>query len=284
MAYSDKEEKMEFRYNVKRVDIENYNVCNRLCVTCPQSLGIRGGKIQLFSEYLFLKLMNELKECDYSETIAIGRYHEPLLISDLTIKRISLVKKLVPKARLIMNTNGDFISRELLAMLSASGLDELKIMRYQDSGYNTDKGVDLCKKMSEQLGKGIVSYNIVDMRSCYMQLEKEDNMAISVRSENYYSECGNSRGGLIKDLNIAYRNRPCYVPKHSIDIDYNGYVLPCCNLISDAVEHKPYIIGNINNETIYSIYYRALQSHFFESIQKASFSDYQICQFCTYDF
>lgn len=120
---------------MKRVDIENYNACNRWCKTCPQVLGIRDNGLQILETRLYIKLINELKESEYKGTIAIGRYHEPLLLFNLTLERIALAKQIVPATNIIMNTNGDLLTKQMLLQLSMAGLDEIKIMRYQDSEY-----------------------------------------------------------------------------------------------------------------------------------------------------
>lgn len=276
--------KNAFKCNVKRVDIENYNVCNRRCKTCPQSLKIRDVGLQIFETSLYTKLLNELKESEYMGKVAIGRYHEPLLLFSLTLQRVTLARQIVPAANIIMNTNGDLLTKQMLHELSMAGLDEIKIMRYQDGEYSTEDGIRLCATMSELLGKNIIRQNIIENESCYMQLENEGSLKISVRSENYHSSRGNNRGGLIKDLNKYQRNRPCFVTKHSIDIDYNGDVLPCCNMISDAPNHKQYIIGSICNETIYDLYWKSCHSNFTTSIQRADFHNFEACQYCTYDY
>ena len=273
-----------FRACITRVDIENYNLCNRCCTTCPQSLGIRSKELEVFSNDLYEKLLSELAECQYKETLAIGRYHEPLLFPDLTIERIRLARKKLPMMRIILNTNGDFITSDMLRMLDEAGLDEIKIMRYQSSDYSTELGEKMCKQMAEDLHKEVIRKKTIEGVICYMQLEREGSLAISVRSENYYSCQGNGRGGLLPDLSTSLRTSACYVPQKSIDVDYNGDVVPCCNLISDSALHKPYVIGNIKNETIYDIYWKSTHSDFYNSIIKGMFDKYSVCQFCTYVF
>ncbi len=150
--------------------------------------------------------------------------------------------------------------------------------------YSTEEGIKLCIDMSKLLEKSIIRKNIIGNENCYMQLENEGPLKISIRSENYHSSRGNSRGGLIKDLNRDTRNRPCFVTKHSIDIDYNGDVLPCCNMISDASNHKKYVIGNIDNESIYYLYWKSCHSDFTTSIQMACVNNFETCQHCTYDY
>lgn len=273
-----------FRSNIKRIDIENYNLCNRRCLTCPQSLNIRNRKLEVLAVEFFVKLLNELSECCYSETLAIGRYHEPLMYFDLTLNRIKIAKKHVPSMRIILNTNGDFLTSERLHLLCENGLSEIKIMKYQMDSFSTKNGEYLCFQMAERLGKKIIRKNIIENEICFMQLENESDMIVSVRSENYYSSRGNYRGALLNNMERSNRTIPCLVPKKSIDIDYNGCVLPCCNLISDSSLHKSYIIGNIMNSKIYDLYGTLLNSEFYNAIFQGKFDNYETCKFCSYVF
>ena len=63
--------------------------------------------------------------------------------------------------------------------------------------YSTEEGIKLCIDMSKLLEKSIIRKNIIGNENCYMQLENEGPLKISIRSENYHSSRGNSRGGKI---------------------------------------------------------------------------------------
>ena len=62
----------------------------------------------------------------------------------------------------------------------------------------------------------------------------------------------NNRGGAL-DIKQKERDFPCYEPKHFVGIDYTGDVMPCCNLRHDVEEHKPYILGNIKDNSLEEI-------------------------------
>lgn len=273
-----------FTTYVKRVDIENYNLCNRQCPTCPQSLGIRSKELEYFEYALFEKLLDELAFCRYTETLALGRYHEPLFFPELTLERIRIAKKRLPEMRIIMNTNGDFITPSLIKELANAGLSEIKIMRYQAEKYSTTIGEKMCSEMATKLGKCIIKKNLIDSEVCYIQLENEGSLIISVRSENYYSSRGNNRGGLLANLATQLRTTACTVPLRSIDIDYNGNVMPCCNMISDSLIHTPFIIGNIKEKTIFNLYWESINSVFFKAISHCDFENNSVCKYCTYVF
>lgn len=277
------ENKDIFSNNVSRVIIESYNLCNRKCFMCPQSLGVRSDKYEEFPYDLFLKLVGELKSIDYSRWIAFGRYHEPLLFYKLTLERIKIVHKELPFAKIMLNTNGDFINRDLLLKLSKSGVVDLKIMCYQGKNFSDGVAEVLCNKMVENLGLEVEKKYYTPNVITKYEIVPIGNMRIVIKSENYNNiDRGCNRGGLLEGFNDYVRDIRCDVPIKNIDIDYNGCILPCNNLLSDAVSHKPYVLGNIRDMTIYDAYINGLKSEFVKKIYSNDFSCDVICQNCSY--
>lgn len=277
------ENKDIFSNNVSRIIIESYNLCNRKCFMCPQSLGVRKDEYEEFPDDLFWKLVCELKSIDYSRWIAFGRYHEPLLFHKLTLERIKMVHKELPLAKIMLNTNGDFINKELLFELSKSGVVELKIMCYQGKNFSDDVAEGLCNKMIQNLGLEVKKMSCTPGVITKYEIVPIGNMKIVIKSENYNNvERGCNRGGLLEGFNNYVRDIRCDVPIKNIDIDYNGYILPCNNLLSDAVSHKPYVLGNIRDMTIYDAYVKCLKSEFVKRIYSADFSCDAVCQNCSY--
>ncbi len=277
------ENKDIFSNNVSRIIIESYNLCNRKCFMCPQSLGVRGEKYEEFPDDLFLKLNGELKLINYSRWIAFGRYHEPLLFPELTLDRIRIIHKELPLAKIMLNTNGDFINRELVLKLSKSGVVDLKIMCYQGKEFSDNVAEYLCNKMMEKLELGLVKKYYTPRVITKYELAPIGNMRIVIKSENYNdTDRGCNRGGLLEGFNHYVRDIGCDVPIKNIDIDYNGCILPCNNLLSDAVKHKPYVLGNIRYMTIFDAYVNGLKSAFVKRIYNNDFSCDVICQNCSY--
>lgn len=62
----------------------------------------------------------------------------------------------------------------------------------------------------------------------------------------------NNRGGAL-DIKSKRRDFPCYEPTYFVGVDYTGDVMPCCNLRHDVKEHKPFILGNLNKNSLEEI-------------------------------
>lgn len=272
-----------FANNVVRIIIESYNLCNRRCYMCPQSLNIRDNEYKEFPTSVFEKLIKDLAKIDYSNIIALGRYHEPLLFPEITLKRIRFIREELPKSIILLNTNGDFITRDMVRELSIAGLSDLKIMRYQNGDYSDSRAKDLCSSLIKQLDCSVIYESTIPGVIQKYNLEAVGKMKISVKSENYkVPSRGCDRGGLIENLQNYTRVLPCDLPIKNIDIDYNGNVLPCNNLLSDALMHKPYIVGNIFEESIFQVYKKSMNSEFMRRIAKGDFSQDYICKKCSY--
>ena len=65
---------------------------------------------------------------------------------------------------------------------------------------------------------------------------------------------GCTRGNSLDTIKPHKRNMPCVLPLKAIYIDYNGSVMPCCNLRSDIKEHERFIMGNVNDNTLEEIF------------------------------
>ena len=84
-----------------------------------------------------------------------------------------------------------------------------------------------------------------------------NGMEIVVFSHNF-DEVGYDRGQLVKGLvDQAYvRQSPCFLVFSNFTVDFNGKVMPCCNLRSDHEEHRPFVLGDLSDRrtTIFDVY------------------------------
>jgi len=80
----------------------------------------------------YKKLLKELSESKYSGVVSFSRYNEPMAFPEQFKYFTRLARQMLPKAKLVSNTNGDYLSKENLDGLS---IDELTIMDYDCIGY-----------------------------------------------------------------------------------------------------------------------------------------------------
>jgi radical SAM protein with 4Fe4S-binding SPASM domain len=109
---------------IRFVEIELFNYCNRKCKWCPNSLIDRQSDYQELPEEIFLNLIEELADINYSKFISFSRYNEPLSNPELLNRRIAQIRPILPDATLVTNTNGDYGWD--------ADVDELTVMDYEN--------------------------------------------------------------------------------------------------------------------------------------------------------
>jgi radical SAM protein with 4Fe4S-binding SPASM domain len=257
--------------NLRIVEIELFNYCNRICDFCPNEFIDRKSKFIELPEGCFLNTLKELKDKDFSGYITFSRYNEPLYNIDVLKKRAKQVRKLLPEVTLIFNTNGDFLSKDKLEGLS---VDEISIMDYDH------KGIDKCIKWMEVAGIKITETNYPFIKGKFKDI---DILYYVDFVENH--KLWNDRGGSRKELSLKERRtEPCLEPDRFIGIDYDGNMMPCCATRSDIEEHKDYILGNINEKNILDIFNSEKAVLFRKNTMEGNFTeDMKPCHYCPYD-
>ena len=70
--------KQIMKKNLTQVEIEIFSYCNRTCWFCPNSIIDRHSENHFMPEEQYLKILEQLKEINYSNIITYSRYNEPL--------------------------------------------------------------------------------------------------------------------------------------------------------------------------------------------------------------
>lgn len=224
--------------DVRLIEIEIHSHCNRMCSWCPNSFIPRLHTIEM-DWAMYGKIIKELVVEDYKGAISYSRYNEPMSHPSLFREMVEMARKFLPDARLVSNTNGDFLTADNLYGLK---IDELTIMDYDNIGRG---------KCVEKLSKAKVK--IDDMNEQFIRGHFH-NMQILYYQNWPESSQINDRGGALSKYSKERRTTPCMEPTYFIGIDYNGNAMPCCNMRSDYEEHKPFILGNIAEQSLKEIY------------------------------
>ncbi|MHA2013360.1 MAG: radical SAM protein [Candidatus Helarchaeota archaeon] len=271
-----------FKKHVELVEVEVFSYCNRQCWHCPNSIIDRHSGNTYMSDFVYNKILKNLKQIEYDKIFSFCRYNEPLADS-IIYKKIAEAHQKLPNACMHLNTNGDFLTPENLQKLYESGLRSLNIQVYSQD----DK--QIYKKIFKWFDKlnliyvtdEIIHRTRIEYRSIYGN--ENDLMAIRIYYRNFY-KVGVNRGGILKCLtNKKTRIAPCSMPKKWVCIDYNGSVMPCCNLRSDWEEHKKFVLGNLNkrNRNLFNIFSDKKAIKFRELMDSPKLKPYpcNICHF-----
>lgn len=243
-----------FARGIRMVEIEIFSYCNRRCWFCPNSFIDRRSENKLMDQKVYSSIMDSLSEINYSGLISYSRYNEPL--SDrIILERLAEAHDKLPKATLHTNTNGDYINMDLLGELYNAGLRSLNIQLYlaNDEKYEHNAIKNRATHTLKRIP--LPSSVVIDNEGEWYQLQLEyKDMSIKMYGRNFAIN-GTSRGDQV-DIHKNYiRTSPCIMPFWSIYIDFNGSVMPCCNLRSDIPSHIGYRSGQLGVDgNLFEIY------------------------------
>lgn len=218
------------------VAIENITDCNRKCPYCPHFWTDR--EKGLMPEPLFRKIIDDLASFGYRGKIIFAPWSEPLLDKRLS----SLVKYTnseLPKSKITILTNGDFLSVKKTMELVDAGVEEIDVSdnyTVYDNQYTIDKPK-----------QAIQTYN---------QLDGTYKRSIHFHDPNYKKIRGldrfHNRSGLVplKDC-IAVESffKMCELPEMILTINYKGEALLCARQWGDTP-----VYGDVSYEHITDIW------------------------------
>lgn len=279
----DKEAKKRlFKQSVKLIEIEIASFCNRKCWFCPNSFVDRTQSVRL-DESVYLKILEDLAKIDYSGVLNFHRFNEPLADKELILKRVKEARDALPKAILGIFTNGDYLDRIYLDELREAGVSFILMSYYfaKNEEFEAKKIKPAFDKMAVKLG---LKYDeIMNNNEQYAIKFVYKGLDFTYRAWNPRTIGGN-RAGSIDDERITQIKRtfPCFYPLRDVYIDYNGLVMPCCNMRSDVKSHEDFILGDVKQSDIFELF----MNDKFIQIRKDLMSNeikYKPCEFCFYN-
>jgi len=206
------------------------------------------------SNKLLNSILDGLKDIKYKKLISLNLYNEPLSSIEF-YKVLKLIKKKLPNAITGTNSNGDYIkNRDDLIRLADSGLNRIKITAHTppkksySKKYMTIRIMDFAKRIDYKLTKE-------NLKNLNFQF-KINNLVGIYQCPDWFSS-GNSRGGIIKELNKkSLRQKPCVKPFREFTIYYDGTVTPCCDIYHGENYSKHIIkkISDLDKNDIFKIY------------------------------
>jgi len=222
------------------VEIETYPLCNRRCSFCPITQDKTPKK--LMSNQLFEKIISELKELNFNGDICLSSYGEPLLDKRLAgfAKRI----KADLGSKIIINTNGDFLTVNRFRELVSAGIDIIIVSQHD-------------KEPSAAIKNLFSQVNSAELNHLVFQKINEDSPL-------------SNRGGSVEAKNLKLFDCPI----QNIYIRADGNVRFCCSDYYNEVK-----LGNVNQSKLIDIW----NSPFYRKIRnnlKRGIFNLEICKRC----
>lgn len=250
--------------NLRLVEIELFSYCNRICAWCPNFYIDRQSDNKTMDLNVFCGLLQELKKNDFCGAISFSRYNEPF--SDfLTLQSACrIIKEFLPDIKLVTNTNGDYITEEIIKDML---IDELTIMDYDGKGRD---------------------YVLQKLRSWNLKcIQEYDHYFVATHGNKkilyYYSWTEvakiSDRGGNLKDWSLQKRDYPCFEPLFFIGVNYDGTVSPCCNVRNDC-GNRNYILGDLHKQSLNDMMKSEFYLDFVNAVTTGNFTEDMPCYYC----
>ena len=227
------------RTALAQVVIETSSYCNRTCVFCPNKDGLRT-QAQTMPMAVYERIVDDLARIQFGGSILLHLYNEPLADGHI-FPYIERVRDRLRGARPGLNTNGDYLDRDMLDRLAAAGLQQLNVSIYgrNPGHFNAEHIQDRIDTLVSKLGlqplKASGPLNVLARHG-----------AVSVRLFGQdFSAQGYDRGGLVSVGLQRPRISPCASPFKEILIGHDGSVVPCCNIHPGSPEHSAHIVGRV---------------------------------------
>ncbi|QKV94914.1 SPASM domain-containing protein [Streptomyces sp. NA02950] len=199
------------------VEVETTTYCNRRCSYCPNSVfdrGLRANEVQM-PEDLFHKIVQDLGRNHFCNQFSPHNYGEPL--ADERMPRLlEMARHEMPRARIALYTNGDYLTPQLFEQISPS-VDAFVITQH---GEKMPPGV---KEIFDEFG------------GSHPKIRYKTSQAIKLNASN--------RAGLIP-MQVK-RREACGVVMNELHINAHGQLILCCE---DYLARK--VFGNMREMTV----------------------------------
>ncbi len=232
----------------RMVEIEINTMCNRKCVYCPNSIMQRKEYGEMKKE-LFKKILNDLNKIEFDGRISYHFYGEPLLCANL-FEYVTMTKAQLPKSKIFLYSNGDYLDINKLMLLVKLGVDQFIITNHQGQDHSF-------YKVYGRLESAVLN------KVTYVS-SKELNLV--------------NRGGILWGLGITADNkRPCLVPENLVIITSKGNVVACFNDYCQV-----HVMGNVKHEELSEIWNSKKYRIFRENLFMGNRWAYDVCQACNH--
>ena len=218
------------------VELSLIDVCNRKCVFCPKSNeDVAPDTYQQMSRAIIDKIHDQLAEINFSGTLSLCGYGEPLLHKDINY----IVKKLSNIGKVEIITNGDPLTSKKLQELYLAKASKVVV-----SMYDGPEQIEKFEKISLQAN---VPKEILILRDRWY--DKYNDFGVKLT---------NRAGTIIEgEQEKLGKYKKCFYPTYQFLIDWNGSVFLCPQDWQRRVS-----MGNMMQETLFEIWTGKIISKF----------------------
>jgi hypothetical protein len=246
-----------FRQAVRWIEIETSSQCNRRCAYCPNSKFDRISNNDFLDMAVYEKMIGELTEIDYDGDLKFVGNNEFFMHSD-NRRYVEYARAHLPRARMILFSNGDYLKRDDLEWASANGVEQLIVTlhpgptkHYDDlevlrriNLFQTQVNMPLQLRSFKQ-GKGL---HFIGTAGRTIVMAGLSDLEVS----------GHNWTGLLPGGEANVRSDPCTYPIRQFVVNYLGDIFMCCIAFKDRSpenEAMGAITGNLRgHDSVFQAY------------------------------
>lgn len=230
-----------FKANIRMVELEMHSFCNRQCWFCPNQFIDRQGPVQWLDEFILDKVLSDLALINYDNIITFSGNCEPFSQRMEFIDKVHIVRRYLPDAFLMTNTNTDYLTTNLVNQAALAGMDVIKAQLYfeKDEEFTNQAVSEKFIKLNDKLPD--IRFIEPIEGQFYARV---DGMIIHAYAKDWH-KVGHNRC----DVSVRkpqMRMLTCGEPIQYIGISYEGMVTPCCNLRGDYELHAGTMLGKMD--------------------------------------
>jgi hypothetical protein len=257
---------------IRFIDLQFNNFCNKSCSFCPPQSIYKEKKFKKMSDSTFNNIIKIIKEGLEKNKIAknvricTNRYWEPLSDVDGLIEKTNKIKEILPDSLINLQSNGILFNEKIKEKLQNSKIDELELNLYN---YDLAKTFEFIKKYFNECE----ILNINKSKNRIVLKNKKNKWYLFWDKDSFLKTEGNvkNRGSVLLDIYNKERVENCYIPYNILTFEYDGTLMPCCDVYSKVPLHNDCIYGNVNNITFDEIY---------SKLKSFDWKEHKACKFC----
>lgn len=263
---------MPLKWKINNVQVQTISWCNRSCPFCPSQKFPR--KVEFMPVETYQRVLDELASIGFSGRFSPYLQGEPLLDKRLP-ELVAMARATLPRAKLLIQTNGDALTVEKGLALFEAGLHKLIINCYEDRaqvsriqslvGELVGRQADLrfikgsLARLNRPEPPGQIRREIAIEDKTWWQADTADNWA------------GNIPGALTQPL-----RKWCYRPFNQLYVHFNGNVVLCCCDWKGEV-----IFGNLTKQSLPEAFSSPIATRYRENLNKKN-RQMKLCEVCDY--
>jgi hypothetical protein len=248
-----------FRQAVRWIEIETSSQCNRRCSYCPNSKFDRMRDNDFLDMDIYQKMIRELAEIDYDGDIKFVGNNE-FFMHKQNRPYVDYARTQLPKAKMTLFSNGDYLSKEDLEWASSAGVRLLIVTLHPGATKQYDD-VEVMRRahlFQKQIGLPLQLRHF--QQGAALQFITGFGNTTILAGLTDLGKFGHNWTALLPGDESFVRSDPCTYPIRQFVVNYAGDIFMCCIAFKDRTAENDKIGAITGNLAGYDSVFQAYTS------------------------